>query len=294
MTRLIKRTLGKSRTLVRLRLAYWRVRFHFLSRYSSSWKRAAPDGLPIPPPELRFLISGIPDYTVGDFLDMGRHCVQRIQDTLLGHGVAMQDLRSILDFGCGCGRTLRHLAHLKNARLHGTDYNPVLIKWCRPNLAFARFEVNRLDPPLVYADQTFDLVYAFSVFTHLPEVLQHSWMDEMARIIKPGGHLVLSTMPEVLLPDDDARSRFRDGQLVIVNADGAGTNACAAFQPYAYMEKKLARAFKILEFIPGGVGQDVWLLRRAAEPPISEGLSSRGTNGEGSRDGHLGTIVAAP
>lgn len=138
-------------------------------------------------------------------------------------------------------------------------------------LSFAEFEVNRLEPPLAYADEAFELVYAFSVFTHLPEKLQHDWMDELTRVLKPGGYLVLSTMPERLLPSDDeeARKRFRDGQLIVVNAAAAGGNACTAFHPYNYMRGTLARAFEILEFIPDGVGQDFWLLRKAFGSPES-------------------------
>lgn len=103
------------------------------------------------------------------------------------------------------------------------------------------------------------------MFTHLPEPLQHEWFAELTRILRPGGYLALSTMPERLLPDDHARRRFQEGQLVIVNADDAGTNGCAAFQPRAFMEKVLLPAFEILDFVPGGVGQDFWLLRKAME-----------------------------
>jgi SAM-dependent methyltransferase len=261
---LVRRALRRSRTVVRLRLLYWNARFRLLRRLAPSWKRASPDGLPVPPEELRFLISGIQGYAVADFLEMGRLCVQRMQETLLKHGADLRALPAILDFGCGCGRTLRHLADLKNTRLHGTDYNPALIAWCRPNLAFARFEVNQLGPPLAYGDQAFDLVYAFSVFTHLPEDVQQRWMDEFKRLLRPGGYLVLSTMPERLLPADDevATGRFRNGQLVVLNAADAATNACIVFHPYAFMKGTLARGFDVLEYMPEGVGQDFWLLRK--------------------------------
>jgi SAM-dependent methyltransferase len=264
MTGRIKRILRRSRTLVQLRLLYWRVRFHLLRRYAPSWKRAAPDGLPVPPEELRFLITGIKDYAVADFLEMGGRCFRLIQETLRKHGVELRELEAILDFGCGCGRTLRHLAFLKRTRRYGTDYDPALVKWCRPNLAFAEFEVNQLQPPLVYADRTFDLIYAFSVFTHLPEALQHQWFSELTRILKPGGHVALSTMPERLLPADD-QERFRNGQLVVIGAAHPGTQFCATFHPYAYMKDVLAPGYEIMEFIPEGVGQDFWLLRKRPE-----------------------------
>jgi SAM-dependent methyltransferase len=48
-----------------------------------------------------------------------------------------------------------------------------------------------LNPPLPFAeDNSFDLVYAFSVFTHIPAEHQEAWLLEMKRILKPGGFLV--------------------------------------------------------------------------------------------------------
>lgn len=259
---LVKPALRESRT--RLRQLYWSARFRVLRRYSPVWKRA-PDGLPVPPRDLRFLVSGDPDHAVADFLAMGRLCAQRIEETLARNGVDMHTLEAILDFGCGCGRTLRHFAGLNGTRLYGTDYNPVLIKWCRPNLAFAEFGLNRLEPPLVYGDREYDLVYAFSVFTHLPERLQYLWMQELSRVLKPGGHLALSTMPERMLPDEEARHKFDAGELVVLHAADAGTNVCTAFHPKEFMEDRLAPGFEVLEFIPDGVGQDFWLLRKRPE-----------------------------
>ena len=70
--------------------------------------------------------------------------------------------------------------------------------------------MNPLHPPLVYPGEAFDLVYAFSVFTHLPESIQFSWMRELSRVLKAGGYLAISTLPLGVLPEDR-----RTGQLVV-------------------------------------------------------------------------------
>jgi SAM-dependent methyltransferase len=250
----------------KVRLDYWKTRFRLLARGGPT-SADGPDGIPMPGEQLRFLISGIHDYPVDQFLEMGRLCHRRIQEALRAQGVELDQLGSLLDFGCGCGRTIRNFAGLKNARLEGTDYNPVLIGWCAANLRFARFGLNRLAPPMAYPDGGFDLVYAFSVFTHFPEPLQHAWMAELKRILKPGGYLALSTMPRAMLPDDDSRAQFAAGNLVVLNAHAAGANHCIAFHPMSYMKERLAVGFDVLEFVPDGVGQDFWLLRKRTTPP---------------------------
>jgi ubiquinone/menaquinone biosynthesis C-methylase UbiE len=65
---------------------------------------------------------------------------------------------------------------------------------------FAQFEVNGLAPPLAYEANHFDFIYALSVFTHLPESLQTAWMSELARVLKPGGYLLMTTHRECYLP----------------------------------------------------------------------------------------------
>jgi cyclopropane fatty-acyl-phospholipid synthase-like methyltransferase len=43
------------------------------------------------------------------------------------NGTGIQDRAAILDFGCGCGRVIRHRREATGASLHGTDYNPHLV-----------------------------------------------------------------------------------------------------------------------------------------------------------------------
>ncbi len=47
------------------------------------------------------------------------------------------------------------------------DIDPQAIAWCRRSLPFAAFSTNNSRPPLGFPDQSFDLVTAISVFTHL-------------------------------------------------------------------------------------------------------------------------------
>ena len=145
-----------------------------------------------------------------------------------------------------------------------------MIDWCKKNLPFAEFDVNALNPPLVYGHGSFGLIYAFSVFTHLSETLQMAWFAELSRVLKPGGYLVLTTMgapyADAFLPPRQ-REQFRSGQLVVLNEGSSGVNNCSAFHPATYVQQSLFKGFEVLEFVPGEgpgqtPGQDTYLLRK--------------------------------
>ncbi len=215
------------------------------------------DGLPYPNMDLRALVSGDPEDTRASFQQVGRTCLNRIADSLRKDGANLNDFNDILDFGCGCGRTIRHFQHLKPEQLIGTDYNPKLIQWCQQNLPFARFDVNQLNPPLGCEDEKFELVYAFSVFTHLPESLQLAWMVELRRVLKPTGYLALST-----LGLDCLSAEQRTGELVVLREHDAGKNQCSAYHAFDYVRDTLGKGFSIVDFVERGVGQDFYLLKK--------------------------------
>jgi SAM-dependent methyltransferase len=231
--------------------------------------------LPVPAGVLRFLVAGTEDLTW--FLQSGELGARTLVDVLARQGRTLDHFESVLDFGCGCGRVIRHLKGMTGGEIHGTDSNPIAIRWCQRNLSFARFRVNPLEPPLPYPDGMFDLVYAFSVFTHLTEPLQARWMDELRRVLVPGGMAILTVhgdkCAEVLLPSE--RVEYRNEKLVVRGTDLVGMNDCCAFHPEGYVRGVLARAFDVVDFIPEGAKgnppQDAYLMRsRQAAWPATE------------------------
>lgn len=223
-------------------------------------------GLPLPPPKLMHLVAASED--VAWFLEGGRRAASALRNVLARQGVALESLGAILDFGCGSGRVLRHWHDLKGPDLHGTDYNPALIDWCAESLPFARFRVNGLDAGLSYEDETFDLIYALSVFTHLTEARQVFWMTELTRVLRPGGYLFVTVHGTHYLPQLGAsdRQRFADGKLVVVGSNREGSNDCAAFHPESYVRQTFRQGLEVVDFVPeGALGnprQDVVLMRK--------------------------------
>src|SRR5205814_6468754 len=180
---------------------------------------------------------------------------------------SLESTESVLDFGCGCGRVTRYWEGFAGA-VAGSDVNAAAIEWCRANLGFARFAQNGLAPPLVFEPESFDLVYALSVFTHLTAELQLAWRDELRRVLRPGGRLFVTTHGRSYAPRLDAgeRGRFEQGELVVRWSDVPGTNLLSAYHPERYLHETFATGFAFLQLEPEGARgnptQDIVLLRK--------------------------------
>jgi 2-polyprenyl-3-methyl-5-hydroxy-6-metoxy-1,4-benzoquinol methylase len=244
-------------------IAGWRERLHYL-RDQRRFRHAA-GGVPIPPANLNFLVSGCT--SVPAFVEVGQTVSACITAVLARNGHDLRDCRAILDFGCGCGRVIRYWKQLP-AAIHGTDCHAEAIRWCTRNLPFGHFRVNQADPPLSYSANSFDFIYAISVFTHLDERRQHTWVAELARILKPGGLLLITTHGETCLHYVGAADveRFHCHELVVANPEQSGRNACGVFHPYEYVRDRLARNLTLCDFVPGKPGgcfpHDVYLLKK--------------------------------
>ena len=233
-----------------------------------------PDGLAVPPPELRARVSQPPDATF--FLESGRFQVESIRKVIADHGVRVDGMRAALDFGCGCGRLARWWAGVQGPALYGCDYDRKLVEWCLRNLPFMHAAVNDLEPPLRYEAEQFDLVYALSVFTHMSEPLQHRWLAELGRVLRPGGLLFFTVSGDEYadrLSGED-RARYDSAELVTHFTEVEGSNLCAAYHPPGYVKAHMLSGLELLEMVPGApfpapttaISQDGYLARKPGQP----------------------------
>jgi hypothetical protein len=92
-------------------------------------------------------------------------------------------------------------------------------------------------------------------------------MAELARVVKPGGYVVFSTIDEnhceLLAPDE--LERLRKGEIVVQQANLAGQNSCMSFYPPSYVEARLAKGLIIVDHVPKGIGQNSYVFRKPAE-----------------------------
>jgi SAM-dependent methyltransferase len=145
----------------------------------------------VPPLRLRARVGtpGASDFTVS-----GRESAVDLAGALRQAGRRLDEVDSVLDFGCGPGRVLPHIASLApSAACAGCDVDTASISWARGRYPDNGWAVSHYAPPLPWSDESFALVYSVSVFSHLGETLQDRWLAEIRRVLKPGGVALLST-----------------------------------------------------------------------------------------------------
>ena len=124
-----------------------------------------------------------------------------ILHSTIGH-VADCDM---LDIGCGTGRHALWLTG-QGARVTALDFSEGMLKQARlkPGADKVRFIVHDLHQPLPLADCSFGAVVSSLVLEHLSTL--HSFFSEVARVLKPAGKAVLSTLhPAMFLRGTQAR-----------------------------------------------------------------------------------------
>jgi SAM-dependent methyltransferase len=124
-----------------------------------------------------------------DFVDPYEACrVVTIDDTLRS---LSNEPRRILDFGCGEGRYLEVVhRHFPDAQLVGCDISKVALEHARrnrPSADYVLMDEGRLPAP----DGSFDLILSVEVLEHVADVGLAT--RELARLLAPNGHLVVTT-----------------------------------------------------------------------------------------------------
>lgn len=228
-------------------------------------------GSPLPPTTMMHLVQG--NHDADYFVTGGRKAFETLTETLEKSYLSIRQFAVVLDFGCGCGRVLRHWKkRASQIQLHGTDYNPELVYWARRIVPFATIAENTLAPPLPYADNTFDLIYAFSTFTHWDIALQKAWMREFRRILQPNGYLLFTTHGDYYFPrlSPELQEQLRNNQAIgpSLGATIVGTNSYASFNPYTQVRTELLQGLELIEFFRrasrGTPWQDVYVVRKAS------------------------------
>lgn len=169
----------------------------------------------------------------------------------------------ILDFGCGWGRIVRFMPRLTlEEHVFGVDVDERLIAACKTHLPTMSFGVITSGAPLPFEDAKFDVVTANSVFSHLSPSSHAFHIGEIARILRPGGIFLGTTLSEHNLtkmynhtrewitgitgPEEEAHAVLRENGFVY-GSTGRWTDYGIAFITKEWVAKHWAPAFEILE-----------------------------------------------
>jgi len=145
---------------------------------------------PFPPPHLMQIVSGLT--SEADFAAHGVTIYRAIQGA---SPKPLADYRSILDFGCGCGR-LGRLFKGHVGKITGCDIDGRLVDWINGHLSHMKAVRTEPAAPLPFKNDSFDGVISVSVFSHLDESTQRLYLAELERVSTIGAYLFLTTHGE--------------------------------------------------------------------------------------------------
>jgi SAM-dependent methyltransferase len=197
----------------------------------------------------------------------------------------------LLDFGCASGRVLRHVACQQDrAEPWGCDIARNNVEWIATHLPRSiRVFQNTIFPHLPVEDAFFDVICAFSVFTHIDD-FEDLWLLELRRVLRPGGIAFLTIhserswlrvrqLPWVLhdmlkcragLPDPMSSETMFERPLpaerVVLRGTGDEVYRCNVFVSQDYVRKRWSRWLELCAIYDGGIEgfQDIVVLRRGS------------------------------
>lgn len=146
--------------------------------------------------------------------------------------------RRALEIGCGPGRLLKPMSAFFG-EIHGIDVSDEMIRLAAQNLAGVPHAHVRHAPDsnlAAFADDSFDFVYSYAVFQHIPSrAVVFGYLDEANRVLKPGGVLrcqinglpqtakTYDTWAGVRVSPDEVRDFAHTRSLALLALEGTGT-----------------------------------------------------------------------
>ena len=259
----ILRSLGLSHFIDQARYTYARIRNR---RKNSAFLREYPK-FSLPPDYLMYESFRL-DYAA--YRSSGLEAAEWIKTHFTAHTAKVAG-KTVLDWGCGPGRVLRHLPSVFGETGHyiGVDPNERSITWCSKHLPDIDVRVCTLAPPLPVTENSVDLLYGISIFTHLSEKAHTEWMAELFRVLRPGGLALITThgpaYTSKLVPSEQAA--YNRGNLVIRGKVQEGHRVFTAYQPPIYFERLVRREGSVLNYVAGrekdwGIEQDTWIIQK--------------------------------
>jgi ubiquinone/menaquinone biosynthesis C-methylase UbiE len=145
----------------------------------------------------------------------------------------LQPGETALDVGCGTGSLAIEVQQRVGAtgRVVGIDPSRESIARARATAARRKVPVEfqtGVIEQIAFPDQAFDVVFSTLMMHHLPDALKRQGLAEIARVLKPGGRLVIA---------DFTRKKDRAGRAARFHAGGSSLHDLAALARDAGFER---------------------------------------------------------
>ena len=196
----------------------------------------------------------------------------------------------ILDFGCGAARILRYFAYFKPEHTyHACEVNEEAVALTSRISEKIDARVIKSIPPSPFDDETMDVVYAWSIWTHYDEPTGRAWLEELHRILRPGGLAMITVHTDELVdrygtePQLVAKMKERGGHYNAIlheykktgfsfwkaypaSAKDVGIDNETfgmAFVSFDYIKENWSDLFELMDRVPGAPKwQDIAILKK--------------------------------
>lgn len=154
---------------------------------SLSWTRFLPD-LPGENIQRRFVGKAFSDAfeEAHDFIEFSLESAKTM-------GFEHSEIMKVADLGCGWGRIIQALyRYFLPENIYGIDIQQEAIDIC--SKTGVKANLSRVDTgQSAFPDNAFDMMTAYSVFSHLSLENHLKWLEEIKRVVKPGGIVAVTT-----------------------------------------------------------------------------------------------------
>ena len=135
-----------------------------------------------------------PEAAVQHYFSDGSESARKLWGIVREHlpSVGSSRKASILEFASGYGMVTRHLANMPGQpRLVACDIHQEAVDFIRDRLHQPAIMSRHLPEEAIFGE-SFDVVFALSFFSHIPEATFTRWLAALFAAVRPGGILVFS------------------------------------------------------------------------------------------------------
>jgi SAM-dependent methyltransferase len=135
-----------------------------------------------------------PEQAIAYYFSDGAESARKLSEILVRNAAfAPSGSYSVFEFASGYGMVTRHLAQqLSGADIVSCDIHAQAVAFINDTLGSPAL-ISRHLPEDLNLNRHFDVVFALSFFSHMPEATFGRWLQALFSLVRPGGILVFTT-----------------------------------------------------------------------------------------------------